>query len=112
MVSLGKYPVLSIRKRDVFLFIVVEKHLVHIFDVLMYCSRRRGKMPDGVPLSPPLGGDHYASTQRYQRADSFQTNSMQNHGYDSFAGSVPPEANDTRDAQVRKCSMQLCFRSN
>jgi E3 ubiquitin-protein ligase RGLG len=67
---------------------------------LQILGRRRGKMPDKVPLPPPLGNDHYASNQQYQRADSFQTNSMQTHGYDSFARSVPPEGNDTQDAQM------------
>ena len=82
---------LSIRKRKDFLFIMVEKHKVHIVDVLMYWGRRRGKIPNKAPLPLPLGNDHYNSSPRHHRADSFQTNSMEKHGYDSFSRFVPPE---------------------
>lgn len=67
---------------------------------LQILGRRRGKMPDRSPLPPALGNDNYAARQQYQRADSFQTNSSRNRCVDSFAGSAPPEAKDTQDAQL------------
>ncbi|KAH9312846.1 hypothetical protein KI387_027881, partial [Taxus chinensis] len=83
---------------------------------LQILGRRRGMMPDRLPLPPPLRSDGGATTQRYARAstgsgkststqqyarsDSFQTSSPQNYGYDSYGGSAPPVAKDTWDAQV------------
>ena len=57
----------------------------------MYCSHHKGKIPNKAPLPPPLGNDHYNSSPQYQHADNFQTNSMEKHGYDSFARFVPSE---------------------
>uniref|UniRef100_A0A0C9S270 TSA: Wollemia nobilis Ref_Wollemi_Transcript_21728_1925 transcribed RNA sequence n=1 Tax=Wollemia nobilis TaxID=56998 RepID=A0A0C9S270_9CONI len=75
---------------------------------LQILGRSRGKMPDKLPLPPPIRNDNYGGQHR-ARSESFKT-SFDPYGgghsesfktsIDPYGGSAPPVAKDKWDAQT------------
>eukprot|EP00252_Welwitschia_mirabilis_P003552 TRINITY_DN13610_c0_g3_i1.p1 TRINITY_DN13610_c0_g3~~TRINITY_DN13610_c0_g3_i1.p1 ORF type:complete len:434 (+),score=58.51 TRINITY_DN13610_c0_g3_i1:210-1511(+) len=73
---------------------------------LQILGRRRGKMPDRVPLLPPVQDDGYSGAKsQYPHSNSFNTSSSQNFGYCTHSDSMSSPTTNSWEPQ--KCP--ICY---
>ncbi|GFY83099.1 RING domain ligase2 [Actinidia rufa] len=69
-------------------------------EAIVQASRRKGNVPERVPLPPPITGAASFSSRKFSHSTRFQQSSSPYHRHSSPAGTAPSASSSTLDNQL------------